>query len=161
VGKGITRWEDQQTHPLQQDFADMLGWKEMATKTERCYDSLTGKGYENITVFCGSYGQAGAIQYYAQKDAFRQKVISLNGSFLLWIPQPIHFNHVLFIDNELPSGNNPIFQHFSKIELLDSVADPLSRQLGDKIFLLQNADSAANQMLNMAITKKQQVFSRP
>jgi hypothetical protein len=160
AGKGLTKWEDQQTHPLIQDFADMLGWREMTTKTERSYDSLTAKGYRNIEVYTGNYGQAGALQYYAKNDAFRQKVTSRNGTFLLWIHQPLRFSHVLLIDDEWPEVNEPVFQHFSKVVLLDSVANPLSRQLGDKIFLLENADSVAVQFVNAEIEEKRRLFSR-
>jgi 4-amino-4-deoxy-L-arabinose transferase-like glycosyltransferase len=34
------RWEDHKQHPLPQDFADMLGWREMAEKTAKVYHSL-------------------------------------------------------------------------------------------------------------------------
>ncbi len=160
AGKGFTKWEDQHTHPLQQDFADMIGWKELATKTENSYDFLSKKGYQNILVYTSNYGQAGALQYYAQKDNFRQNVISRNGTFLLWIAQPLHFSHVLLIDDEWPEKDEPVFQHFTKVAMLDSVANPLSRQLGDKIFLLENADSVAVNFVNTEIAEKKQIFSR-
>jgi hypothetical protein len=157
---GILKWEDQQNHALQQDFADMIGWKELASKAERNYDSLSAKGYQNIVVYCSSYGQAGALQYYAQNPLFKQKVISRNGTFLLWIPQPLSFNHILLVDDEWPEKEEVIFQHFEKITLLDSVANPLSRQLGDKIFLLEKADSTAVRMVNTEIAEKRRIFSR-
>src|SRR6185503_5413010 len=37
---GSFKWEDQQMHPLPQDFADMMGWKEMAMKAGAVYNSL-------------------------------------------------------------------------------------------------------------------------
>jgi uncharacterized membrane protein len=37
---GSFKWEDQQMHPLPQDFADMMGWKEMALKAGVVYNSL-------------------------------------------------------------------------------------------------------------------------
>jgi hypothetical protein len=160
AGKGMLKWEDQQNHPLQQDFADMTGWKELTAKAEHGYDSLVAKGYTNIWVYCSNYGQAGALQYYASDIRFRQKVISRNGTFLLWIPRPLPFNHILLIDDEWPEKEEPVFQHFTKVTLLDSVANPLSRQLGDKVFLLENADSTAIQMVNQEIDEQLKIFSR-
>ena len=41
IGKiGILKWEDLEDHPLPQDFADMLGWRELAEKSEKYYQSL-------------------------------------------------------------------------------------------------------------------------
>ncbi len=34
---GLLKWEDQKQHPLQQDFADMLGWEELAQKSENIF----------------------------------------------------------------------------------------------------------------------------
>ncbi|HEY2721270.1 MAG TPA: glycosyltransferase family 39 protein, partial [Chitinophagaceae bacterium] len=34
---GALKWEDLRNHPLPQDFADMLGWEEMAKKMSRAY----------------------------------------------------------------------------------------------------------------------------
>ena len=32
---GLLKWEDQRDHPLPQDFADMLGWKELTGKNRK------------------------------------------------------------------------------------------------------------------------------
>ena len=160
AGKGLTKWEDLKTHPLEQDFADMLGWRELASKTEHSYDSLTAKGYRNILVYAGNYGQAGALQYYAKAPGYKERIISQNGTFVLWIIPPLRFSHILLVNDELPEQGKVLFQHFKKITLLDSVANPLSRQWGDKIFLLENADSTAVKMLNTVIAEKQKIFSR-
>jgi 4-amino-4-deoxy-L-arabinose transferase-like glycosyltransferase len=34
---GLLRWEDGKDHPLPQDFADMLGWRELAAKVDGAY----------------------------------------------------------------------------------------------------------------------------
>ena len=34
---GLLKWEDQRDHELPQDFADMLGWKEITEKTQRFF----------------------------------------------------------------------------------------------------------------------------
>lgn len=38
---GMLRWEDGKEYPLPQDFADMLGWKELAAKVDKAYLEFT------------------------------------------------------------------------------------------------------------------------
>lgn len=40
---GLLRWEDRKNHTLPQDFADMLGWKEMAEKALTAYKMIPEK----------------------------------------------------------------------------------------------------------------------
>jgi len=37
---GMLTWEDGKEHPLPQDFADMLGWQELARKVDSLYDQI-------------------------------------------------------------------------------------------------------------------------
>jgi 4-amino-4-deoxy-L-arabinose transferase-like glycosyltransferase len=62
---GMLRWEDGKNHLLPQDFADMLGWKELALKVDNIYAKLPNK--ENTLVLSDNYGQAGAINYYTNQ----------------------------------------------------------------------------------------------
>ena len=47
---GLLRWEDGKDHELPQDFADMLGWKELAIKVDSIYSKLPGK--EKTLILC-------------------------------------------------------------------------------------------------------------
>jgi len=49
---GAFRWEDQQYHPLPQDFADMIGWKEMAQKAGEVYNALPEKERDSTMIYC-------------------------------------------------------------------------------------------------------------
>ena len=60
---GMLRWEDGKEHLLQQDFADMLGWKGLAVMVDSIYAELPNS--EHTLLLCDNYGQAGAINYYA------------------------------------------------------------------------------------------------
>lgn len=77
---GLLRWEDGKDHALPQDFADMLGWKELATKVERIYNSMP-KGTQTL-ILCDNYGQAGAINYYAKNKNIR--AVSFNADYINW-----------------------------------------------------------------------------
>ena len=88
-GKGILRWEDQQDHPLPQDFADMLGWEEMAPKAATAFHSLDSSQQAKTIIFCDNYGMAGAVNYY-RKKYHMPEAYSDNASFLYWIPDHLH-----------------------------------------------------------------------
>jgi hypothetical protein len=155
---GLLRWEDLQSHPLQQDFADMLGWHELAQKAEAVYDRLPTFSKAHTYILCSNYGQAGAVAYYGRDAIFKNHVLSDNGTFLLWIPHPLQFKNLIFIDND--PAEHPLFQHFQKAMLVDSVSNPLSRQYGNKIYLYEHADSIASYMADTALQARRAVFMR-
>jgi hypothetical protein len=156
--KGLLRWEDLQNHPLQQDFADMLGWKELTQKTDRFLSSLPESVQKRLVVLCGNYGQAGALQYYGSK-ALRQKIISTNGSFILWAPKNLSFDHLIFIADAAPAVDDPLFSHFESATKIDSVTDPYSRQYGNQIIFFKNADAEFHRLARQALQQKRATFS--
>jgi hypothetical protein len=54
---GMLRWEDGKEHPLPQDFADMLGFRELAYKVDSVYNTLPDK--KSILILCDNYGKQG------------------------------------------------------------------------------------------------------
>jgi 4-amino-4-deoxy-L-arabinose transferase-like glycosyltransferase len=157
---GLLKWEDQQDHPLQQDFADMLGWEELAVKSEKIFMSLADTVKKNTIVYCRNYGQAGALKYYAKNNFFKRKIITDNGSFLLWVPETVYFEHLIFIGKQIPENNDEVFQLFEKATIMDSVNNPLSRQFGDKIIFFSNGDNKAWQTANRELNKEKAIFNR-
>ena len=158
---GVThKWEDLKEHDLPQDFADMLGWKELAQKAEAAYNKLPAEQQANTLVYCRNYGQAGALKYYGNKKEFTSKVISDNGSFLHWIPDSFPFQHLLFVGRRLPDKDDEVFQHFQKVSIIDSVVNPYSRQLGDKIILFEHVDSTGLQLAQEGIREMKNQFRR-
>lgn len=154
------KWEDLQYHPLPQDFADMLGWKELTGKTEKFYTGLPDSTKANTTIFCSNYGQAGALKFYGRDDDFKNKIISTNGSFALWMPESAARKNFLFIADREPDNKNPIFQHFEKSRVVDVVTDKYSRQYGNKIIYLENIDSTGLKMITGKLSKSRQQFTR-
>lgn len=55
---GLLRWEDGKDHEIPQDYADMLGWKELASKVKLAMQKIDSP--ESTLVLCDNYGQAGA-----------------------------------------------------------------------------------------------------
>ncbi len=157
---GILKWEDLKNHPLQQDFADMLGWKELAGKAEALFHSLPDTAKNNAIVYCRNYGLAGALKYYASDPYFKNKVICDNGTFLLWIPDRLWFRHLIFIGRNMPENDDAVFQYFEKVRIIDSVSNPLSRQYGDKIILFENASDSAWKLANAGLKEMKAAFGQ-
>jgi hypothetical protein len=154
------KWEDLKTHPLPQDFADMLGWKELTTKTEKFFNSLPDSAKTNSIIFCGNYGQAGSLKFYGKDKNFKNKIISASGSFLLWIPENITMKHLILVDEEMPGKEEELFQHFSTSTVIDSVTNKFSRQYGNKIIFYENIDSTGLRMAQEGLKKKKSMFIR-
>lgn len=157
---GILRWEDGENHPLQQDFADMLGWKELAEKTERHFQLQPDSAKASTLIYCANYGLAGSMKYYAKDEYFRNKIISENGTFLLWMPNRLYFRHLIFVDDEMPDADDDVLKRFASVKVVDSCTNVYSRQYGSKIFHFQNATDSARIIAMDDIQKAKQKFSQ-
>ena len=135
---GILRWEDGQIHQLPQDYADMLGWQELALLADEAIDQIDDK--TNYLVYGENYGQAGAINYYSSHLNGR-KVVSFSDAFMLWAPTKIDTNiqHFIYVNNEL---GDDIRRLFSDIHLIGQVDDPYARTRSTSVFLCQKPRSS-------------------
>jgi hypothetical protein len=77
---GLLRWEDGKDHSLPQDFADMLGWKELAEKVDSICANLPHM--DQTLILCDNYGQAGAINYYTKNK--KVNAASFNADYIDW-----------------------------------------------------------------------------
>lgn len=89
---GLLRWEDGKEHALQQDFADMLGWREMAYLTDSAVNLLKEK--EQALIIADNYGQAGAVNYYGTTGL---RAVSFNADYLYWFPIGKPLRHIVRI----------------------------------------------------------------
>ncbi|MGI4875692.1 MAG: glycosyltransferase family 39 protein [Janthinobacterium lividum] len=130
---GFTRWEDGQTHPLPQDYADMLGWRELADKTRLAYQALPDSTRAATLIKCDNYGQAGAINYYNQGRGL-PLATSFNGSYLYWFPAaPARpWRHLLLVGEGEPAHLLPYFQELHQV---GAVTNPYARERGTTIYL--------------------------
>jgi Dolichyl-phosphate-mannose-protein mannosyltransferase len=154
------KWEDLKEHPLPQDFADMLGWKELTQKTEKFFNSLPDSTKSGTIIYCRNYGQAGSLKFYGKDPFFKSKVISDNGSFLLWIPDRLWFKHLILVGRQMPDKDEEVFQHFEKTNIIDSVTNNYSRQSGNKIFFFENADDKAAEIARQGLNEMKNQFRR-
>lgn len=149
---GLLRWEDGKDHELPQDFADMIGWEEMASEVDKAYASVAEK--ESTIVLCDNYGQAGAINYYS---SFRNiNAVSMNADYINWIPLRKKIKHVILVQeiNDTDKERTRERPMFKEISIIGKVDDPLAREYGTTIYLLKNAAVDINKILEEEIQKK-------
>jgi hypothetical protein len=130
------RWEDQKVHIVNQNYADMIGWEELAIKTSGFYGKLTPSQQRETVIWAEGYGAAAAFTYYSRKYPL-PKVVSLSSSFAIWAPDRITAKNLIFFSSE-PAPLMPanVYTRFASIE------NPYSRVYGRGIYLIANVKSA-------------------
>jgi len=148
---GLLRWEDGKDHLLPQDFADMLGWKELALKVDSVYLSLPNK--ENTLILCDNYGQAGAINYYTKQNL---KAVTFSADYINWFDLSIKYENVIRV-KEVENCNtelqetSPFFQNST---LADSITNQYAREFGTGIFVFTGAKIDIGQRIKDEIDEK-------
>ncbi|MCF0062538.1 glycosyltransferase family 39 protein [Dyadobacter chenwenxiniae] len=146
---GLLRWEDGKDHELPQDFADMLGWKELAQKVDAEYAKIDDK--KHTVVLCDNYGQAGAINYYSRyKDL---QAVTMNADYINWVPLDEEIKHLILIqnaDDDDPERNKekPLFR---TIHRTGRIENPYAREHGASIYVLLHAKVSINAILKSDI----------
>ena len=131
---GMLRWEDGKDHPIPQDFADMLGWKELASKVDSVHSTLSGA----TLVLCDNYGQAGAINFYTQREI---RAVSFHADYLYWFDlSKTYRNLIRVVHKEDAKGE---FQEVSSLfhhsVVADSITHTYARENGTKILAFEDA----------------------
>ncbi|HEY5392777.1 MAG TPA: glycosyltransferase family 39 protein, partial [Hanamia sp.] len=154
---GALKWEDLKDHALPQDFADMLGWEELAQKTAKAWSSLTDQEKKNTVIFADNYGQAGAINYYRKKYGLPE-AYSDNASFLYWLPDSLHIVNIIVITDDQEEMQHPFINDFSSATLADSITNIFAREKGSLILVLKGANQKLNEMFRQKIIKDKNKF---
>jgi hypothetical protein len=142
---GFLRWEDQKDHPLPQDFADMLGWKELTEKTARVYHSMDSVGGNKTVLDGGNYGEAGALDYYGRVYGL-PAAMGHGANYLLWTPEDFytHDTFILTTDNR-NELHDDFMKKFGYAVAVDSVTTPYAREFGSYIILMKQPTEAARE----------------
>ncbi len=154
---GFLKWEDLKNHPLTQDFADMLGWKEMTRKTAAAYSTLTSEEKKNTFIFADNYGEAGAINFYG-KQYHLPEAYSDNASFLYWLPDSIHLVNIVLVTDDKEEMQHPFIKDFSSAVLFDSVTNVYAREKGSLIIILKGANEKMREMFRKKIQADKNKF---
>lgn len=152
-------WEDRENHPLPQDFADMMGWREIAETTAKHYNALPDSTKASTVVFCRGYYTAGALNYYG-KTLGLPEAISTNGSYLWWIPKNLSFRHLMMVAHKDPDDDEIVFKHFEKRAVLDTIQLPYFRENGIRVFFFENGNDSMRYYVRERIKMEKEKFTR-
>lgn len=141
---GLLRWEDGKDHLLPQDFADMLGWKELAFKVDSVYLSLPNKN--NTLILCDNYGQAGAINFYTRQ---KLSAVSFNADYIDWFDLTKQYTNIIRVkeyeDSDIELEETSPF--FLNSKLVTSITNIYSREFGTAIFAFTGAKIDINKRI--------------
>ena len=114
--------ENFQRGPLPQFYADMFGWQDMADEVARVYNSLPPEDRARAGIFCGNYGEAGAVDVLARKYGI-PTAISGHQSYWFWGPRQ-YTGEIMVIAS---SGTlNQVLEVYSSAEIAGHVNNPYS-----------------------------------
>ncbi len=142
---GLLRWEDGKEHQLPQDFADMLGWKELAEKVDADYEKIRDK--KHTLVLCDNYGQAGAINYYSRFSDIQ--AVTMNADYINWVPLDEEIKNIILIqnaddDDKERNKEKPLFR---EIRLTGKIENQYAREFGTSVYILLDAKVSINAIL--------------
>ncbi|MFV8325973.1 ArnT family glycosyltransferase [Flavobacterium sp. ZS1P14] len=146
---GLLRWEDGKDHALPQDYADMLGWKELAHKIDSI-DRTLPVG-EQTLILCDNYGQAGAINYYKKNK--NVTALSFSADYIDWFPLDKKYVNLIRVKT-FESENNELKEtgpFFNKSYRAASITNTFAREFGTTIFVFEKAKMDINQRLKKEI----------
>jgi hypothetical protein len=152
---GVLRWEDGKDHALPQDYADMLGWRELSEKVEAAYQKLTPEQQKNTAIITGNYGQFCAVNYYNRHKKM-PRAFCFNWDGIFWVsPEMLTPQNVIIIDDE---PDNEFATHFKTYQKFDKIQNPDAIEKGTQIIIAIGADSVVHQHLQQEYQKYRRLF---
>ncbi|SFG66322.1 glycosyltransferase family 39 protein [Pedobacter insulae] len=125
-------WEDGKKHPISQDFADMLGWKELAAKVDSLYNTISDK--KTVLILCDNYGQAGAINYYTK---FKGLIAdSFTNDYINWVKLDHKIETVIRIKDVGNTDFTRDYALFKNVIRIGEIDNKFARERGTQIILL-------------------------
>lgn len=145
---GMLRWEDGKEYALPQDFADMLGWKELAEKVDRVYRQMPDQ--KHTLVLCDNYGQAGAINYYSKAGV---RAVSFSADYINWFDLNTKYEHLIRVKYREERAKELLetSPYFRTSVICDSVTSKYAREYGTVIFSFVGAKIDINKRIKAEI----------
>lgn len=147
---GLLRWEDGKDHTLPQDYADMLGWKELARKVDSIYIHLPNA--DQTLVLCDNYGQAGAINYYTQQGI---QAVTFNADYINWFNLDRNYVNLIRVKDygEKDSEFEETGPFFDTSVVADSITNRHAREYKTWIFAFTGAKIDVNNRIKSEIAE--------
>ncbi len=150
----MLRWETGRIHTLPQDYADMLGWDEIAVQTSKAYHQIADK--EKAVIYAENYGEAGAVMVLGKQYGLPEP-LCFSESFYYWFPRkfPNEITSAIYINSELGSDIQSLFE---KCSLVGTVTNPLAREYGVGVWLCTGPKVQFNRFLEERVREVSSPF---
>ena len=134
------RWEDGEYHDLPQDYADMIGWKELSGIVGEVYQELTPEQQARCIIMANNYGEAGSVNFYGTKYGL-PRVISYNDSYVFWAPESIDAEYLIKIGESYT-----LEDLFHQVDIVGRISTPFARQEGTPVYFCAGPKTDLNQV---------------
>ncbi|MEZ4898706.1 MAG: glycosyltransferase family 39 protein [Saprospiraceae bacterium] len=143
------RFEDGTIHALPQDFADMLGWDELARVTHQAY--VLAGGPEKTMIYAENYGEAGAVAIIGHELGLPEPV-SFHESYLYWAPReiPENVHSLIYINDEL---GEDVEAFFGQVDSIGQITNPLAREFGTTVYLCREPSAPLQKLWQSALDR--------
>ena len=124
-------FDDGTRHALPQDYADMLGWDEIANLVRLAYASVEDK--EATMIFCENYGLAGAVSVIGKRYDLPE-CLSFSDSFAYWVPDSFDpdIRNFIYVNDNLGGDIEDLFEDIVEV---GRVENPLAREYQTQVYL--------------------------
>ena len=129
------RWEDGKVHDMPQDFADMLGWRDIAALAAKGWAQVPDRERRYTIILCDDYGEAGAVNYYNRGKGM-PAAIAFDADYIFWFPKIDTIHYIIFIGEQI-NPDTYVRKRASTYTTIGRITDPLSRSNGATCSLLQ------------------------
>ena len=149
----VVLWDDNQVHPITQNYGVMLGWDELTERVAKVWQSLSPDQQQRTQIFADNYGEASALSYYG-KQYHLPTVVSLDSSFDLWAPAELNGEYIIYVDEQKGRNVAKLQPFLESCIPIGRVENPLSIENGTKIFLLVHPKQTLNELYKRDLADK-------
>jgi hypothetical protein len=150
---GLTRWEDGREYELPQDFADMLGWRELAGLVDQALKMVDDK--KHTLIHCDNYGQAGAINFYGRESL--NLALTFNADYINWYSlDDFEIQDVILVkeNNDSDPERSRERALFEEVINIGKIRNPYARERGTSVYLLKNPKQSINEIFRREILER-------
>lgn len=151
---GLNRWEDGKEYPIPQDFADMVGWSELAALVDSAYQMMPNSG--RTLIICSNYGQAGAINYYSKIPELQ--AVTMNADYLYWFGLEEKVDNLILVWEKEEQISDRELDFFEEYREIGKISYPLAREKGTTVHFLRGAKTDINSILKAEVAEEKKVW---
>lgn len=151
---GLNRWEDGKEYPIPQDFADMVGWSELAHLVDSAYLMMPKTG--RTLIICDNYGQAGAINYYSK--ILELEALTMNADYLYWFDLEEKVDNLILVWEKDENISDRELNFFEEYREIGKITYPLAREKVTTVHFLRGAKTDINTILKTEVAEEKNVW---